>query len=428
MSRGICLIQAPVSTISGYGDHSREICTYLINSGKYNVKIISAPWGMTPMNALNPNIEKHKVLLDHFLTEPLTKQPDLYIQVTIPSEFQPVGKYNIGITAGIETTAASAQWIEGCNRMDLILTVSEHAKKVLENTSFDIGDKRTGQVINKLKLTKPIDLLPNAVDTSIFKKMSFTEYDETIKNKLDKISEKFCFLFVGHWLKGDIGQDRKDVGMLIKVFLETFKSATVKPALILKMSGGAFSVGDRMDMLRRIEQIKKSIGTDTLPSVYLIHGELTEHEMATLYNHPKVKVNISFGKGEGFGRPLLEATVCEKLVMISGWSGPLDFLDKDSSVLLPGAVGPVHPSAVWENVIIPESQWFTVDYPKASQFMWHVFKHIDDYEDNVKKLAKKNASNFSYNAIEKRTIDILNKYVPEFAVEIPLQLPELQIL
>ena len=42
---------------------------------------------------------------------------------------------------------------------------------------------------------------------------------------------------MGHWLQGNLGEDRKDLGMLVKVFLETFKNQKEKPALILKTSG-----------------------------------------------------------------------------------------------------------------------------------------------------------------------------------------------
>ena len=58
------------------------------------------------------------------------------MQITIPSEFQPIGKYNIGVTAGIETTVAPGDWIEGINRMNLTLTSSEHSKKVFLDTVF----------------------------------------------------------------------------------------------------------------------------------------------------------------------------------------------------------------------------------------------------------------------------------------------------
>ena len=160
--------------------------------------------------------------------------PDIYIQVTVPNEFQKLGKVSIGVTAGIETTVAPKDWIDGCNRMDHIITTSNFSKEVLLSTIYDENDLVTNQLIKKYKIEKPISILFEGVDTNL--------YNNEYKNFDLNIKEDFAFLFVGHWLKGNIGQDRKDVGMLIKVFAETFKDQENQPALILKTSSGNFSV------------------------------------------------------------------------------------------------------------------------------------------------------------------------------------------
>ena len=129
------------------------------------------------------------------------------------------------------------------------------------------------------------------------------------------IEEDFAYLFVGHWLKGSLGQDRKDVGMMIKCFMEAFKDEEDKPALILKTSSATFSVKERENMRRKIEDITK--GYENPPSVYLLFGELTNQEMNELYNHPKVKSMVSITKGEGFGRPLLEFSMTGKPMPLS---------------------------------------------------------------------------------------------------------------
>ena len=103
--------------------------------------------------------------------------------------------------------------------------------------------------------------------------------------------------------------------------------------------------------------------------MYLLHGDLTEKEMASLYNHPKVKVHVSFTKGEGFGRPLLEASLSGKPVIAPGWSGHLDFLDPNDSILLGGHLNDVHDSAIWDKVIIKGSKWFDIDPNMAATAM-----------------------------------------------------------
>jgi hypothetical protein len=94
--------------------------------------------------------------------------------------------------------------------------------------------------------------------------------------KLSSIKEDFAYLFVGHWLQGDLGEDRKNVGLLIKAFYETFKNKMKKPALILKVSMGGTSYMDREEILKRIAVIKKTVNSVNIPNIYLLHGEFSD--------------------------------------------------------------------------------------------------------------------------------------------------------
>ena len=424
MNKPLLLLMSPVATRSGYGARSRDIARALINSDKYDVRIWSTPWGSTPMNALNPNNPKDKVIIDRLLPEPkLDKQPDVFIQITVPNEFQRLGQFNIGITAGIETTRCSGPWIEGCNRMDLVLTSSEHSKTTFMNSIYEKIDKNTQQRVGELRVEKPVQVLFEGVDLDVYNKTA--AIDETIITTLSTVKEKFAFLFVGHWLNGDFGEDRKNVGAMIRTFLETFKNKQNTPALILKTSHANFSPLDRIDILRKIEIIKSNVVNATrLPSIYLIHGDLEDEEINSLYNHPKVKAHISFTKGEGFGRPLAEAALSGKPVIASDWSGHTDFLKH--SVKLPGSLTQVHTSAAWENVIMRESEWFTVDYGYASKVMRDVFDNYKNYEIDAKKQATLIRKEFSLENMEKSLMMILEKEVPEAPTQLQLKLPQLK--
>ena len=76
-----------------------------------------------------------------------------------------------------------------------------------------------------------------------------------------------CFLFVGHWLRGNLGQDRKDVGSLVKVFCETFKNQKKRPSLVLKTSGADFSHIDRREIRDKIQQVKSTVDSQDLPNL-----------------------------------------------------------------------------------------------------------------------------------------------------------------
>ena len=430
MSKPIMLIAAPVATRSGYGNHSRDLIESLIGMDKWDIKIASLRWGDCSMDALDENNPVHQKIMKCFLgpNNQLNQQPDINIDIRVPNEFQKVGKYNIGITAGMETTLVSPEWIEGCNRMDLVIVPSEHSKKTFLDSKWDkLQDLPDGQKqkIGELRVETPVEVLFEGADELIYKKTK--DIPKTIKSTLDDIKEDWCFLYVGHWLKGILGQDRKDTGMLVKVFLETFKNKENPPALVMKTSGATFSIMDRDDIIQRIESIKSSIeGSDKLPKIYFLHGDLTDEEMNGLYNHPKIKANVSFTKGEGFGRPLLEATFSDKPVIASNWSGQKDFLDPKLSVMLPGKLNNVHESAAWDKVILQESKWFTVDYSYASKTLLDVWKNLKNYSKRAMKQGSQNRLKFTLENMKKDFQKIMDKYIPEFPKQVDLKLPTLK--
>ena len=419
----VCLVTAPVATRSGYGAHSRDICRALIKLDKYDVKIWPVRWGSTPMNALHQDDPNDKMIIDRLLAEPnLQKQPELHIHIVIPVEFQTFGKYNIGITAGLETTICKPEWLQGMNRMDLNIVPSEFVNTTLSNIKFDIIDDNTKQKTGELINEKPLEVLFEGADTNIYKPTR--EFSKSLVDEMDKIDEKFNFLYVGHWLQGGLGNDRKDTGMLIKVFCETFKNLKTKPALIMKTSGAGFSVLDRETMLNKIKEVKDTVDGN-LPNIYLLHGDFMDEEINELYNHPKVKAHISLTHGEGFGRPLLEASLSEKPVIASGWSGHMDFLSKPNAVLLGGALANVPNGSFPDEFHVDGMQWFTVNYQEASATIKDVYKNYRKYTLGAKKIATYNRVKFSLDEMTSQFGKLLDKYVPEFAEEIQLELPEL---
>ena len=424
MSKPVCLVTAPVATRSGYGAHSRDIIRALIKLDRYDVKVWNVRWGNCPMNALNEKDPNDKMIIDRILQTPsLKKQPEIHMHVVIPNEFQPSAKYNIGITAGLEKTACPPEWIQGMNKMDMNIVPSNFVKDTMTGIAFDIQDNNSKQVQGQLKIEKPIEVLFEGVDTNIFKKTK--KFSKELVDELKQVKENFNFLYVGHWLQGNLGHDRKDTGMLVKVFLETFKNMKNPPALIMKSSGATFSILDREDMLNRINQIKSSIKGD-LPNIYLLHGDFTDDEMNELNNHPKVKAHVNITHGEGFGRPLLEATISQKPVIASGWSGHVDFLPKSTAILLGGSLENVPKDSFPDNMYVEGSQWFTVNYSEASGVMKEVHKNYKKYTLNAKKLGTVNKSKFSLDAMTRKLGKILDEYIPEFPEEVELKLPKLK--
>jgi glycosyltransferase involved in cell wall biosynthesis len=412
------IISCPIDTFSGYGARSRDIVKALLKTDKYDIKIVSQRWGITPFGFLKADNPEHKQIMDCILTQQPNKQPDIWMQITVPNEFQPVGKFNIGVTAGIETDLCAPQWIEGLNRMNLNLVSSEHAKKVFQQSTFEKRNTQTQQIEAVVKLERPIEVLFEGVDTEIYKKLDKV----TSLPELNNIPEKFAFLFVGHWLQGDFSQDRKNVGGMIKTFLETFADKKEKPALILKTQSATPSIMDKAEMLEKINSIQKMVKGD-LPNIYLLHGEFTDEEINELYNHPKVKAHVSFTRGEGFGRPLLEATISQKPLIVSNWSGHLDFLNLDWIVPLSGTVEPIHHSAAVQDMLIPEGRWFTADYKMASKKLKDVFENYKNYLDGAKRQSYRSRTEFSLEKMGEKLESLIGDKIPK---QIELKLPQLK--
>ena len=422
MSKPFVVVSCPLDTFSGYGARARDIARALVNSEKYDVKFLSQRWGNTPYGFLDENDPEDKKLLDRIIPTPLQRQPDVWIQITVPDEFQKIGKFNIGITAGIETDTCDVRFIQGANNMDLILGSSKHALYSLQNTQYEQKDK-AGNKVGVIKLETPTDILFEGIDLEKYYHIEPKDLPKTeLVQSLDTIEEQFCFLYVGHWLKGVIGEDRKNTGLVVKLFLDTFKGKKNPPALVLKTMSGPASIMDREEILKRIDGIRKGIG-GKLPNIYLLHGEIEDKDINHLYNHPKIKTLINLTKGEGFGRPLLEFTQSKKPVIASNWSGHLDFLNPEFASLVPGEVKPVHESVVQDRLILKESKWFSPDISFASLLMKDYVNSYKAYAEKGKRLGYYCKTNFSFQKMTEKLEAIMDANAPK---KVEIKLPNIK--
>jgi len=418
MNKPVFVISCPIDTYSGYGARSRDIVKAIIELEKYDVKILSQRWGNTPFGFIENNPE-WEFLTKHILQNPqLPAQPEIWMQITVPNEFQPIGKYNIGCTAGIETTIAPAEWVEGCNRMNLILGSSEHTLKVLKESKFEKRDQQTNQPVGYIEFKTDSEVIFEGADVETYKPVKST-FD------LSNVKEDFAYLFVGHWMQGNLGEDRKNVGLLVKAFYETFKNKSKKPALIMKTSTVGSSYMDRDELIKRIQMIKDTVKSNNLPNIYLLHGEFTDVEMNEIYNHSKVKAMVNLTKGEGFGRPLLEFSLTNKPIITTNWSGHIDYLNSEFVTLLPGTMTKVHPSAA-NNMLMAEAEWFSVDTGHVGHYLKDIFENHKNYTDNAKRQGFQSRTKFSFDAMKNKLGELFTAKIPEFPKQVKLQLPQLK--
>lgn len=410
------VIAGPVQTQSGYGHHVREIVENVIEQrgSEWNIKLVSLPWGNTPMNYEIPADWKSRIV-----PLPLQSHPDVWIQVSVPNELQRVGKYNIGVTAGTEGDKCPPQWIDNLNALDLVIVPSEFTKQVFEQTAKE----------HNKPITTQIHVIPEYFNEAVFsnKIESATNANEVIP-QLNDIPESFAFLAVGHWLQGQLGEDRKNIGGVVHCFLNTFKNTKNAPALILKTSGATYSILDRTEIESKINQIRSMYGNDRLPNIYLLHGDLTDTEMNALYNHPKVKTMVSFTKAEGFGRPLLEFSTTGKPIIAPHYSGQSDFLKADFICALPGGLTPIHPTAQ-NDFLIADAKWFTPDYGYAGKMMQDMIKNYKKWCDLAKRQRYFVNSTFTKTAVSevyKNILSIADVGINKIPAAVELKLPALK--
>jgi glycosyltransferase involved in cell wall biosynthesis len=413
----LCVVSCPIDTFSGYGARARDFVKALIKvkDKEWDIKIMPQRWGDTPWNALS----KDDLLRQRFIHQ-LQQKPDIWFQITVPNEFQPVGNFNVGVTAGIETDIFPGDFLEGMNRMDLNLISSEHSKNVAQGTAFDRINKQTNQKEGILKLDKPVKVLFEGLDLNKY----FKKPEKS--NILKDVKEEFCFLFTGHWLPGSFGEDRKNVATLIRTFLETFNSSSKsKPALILKTNNVNYSILDREHILGLINRLIEKYGSNNNPNIYILHGEMTDKEMNQLNNDPKIKAFVSFTKGEGFGRPLLESAITGKPVITTNWSGHIDFIKPEYNILIGGELKNVHKTAS-NKFLLESSRWFNLDVNVASRAMKDVFKKYKKYWESSRKQTQYLKNNFSFDKMAEQLSNLLPKDIKATPKTVGLKLPKLK--
>ncbi len=136
------------------------------------------------------------------------------------------------------------------------------------------------------------------VEVGVIEKTIFRDNKVTCKGPLlgDMLRHRW-YILRGTSDANSSGKTRTDTPERMMAFMLYYY---VGPGLIIKTSAGNYSIMDRDSILDKIRQIEESVDGD-LPSIYLLHGELSDEEINELYNHPKVKAHVSFTKGEGYG-------------------------------------------------------------------------------------------------------------------------------
>jgi glycosyltransferase involved in cell wall biosynthesis len=399
------IVRGPALSRSGYGEHVRAILRALRSrEDLFDIYIHNVNWGKTGWLWEN-NEEREWLDSIIFKTALYVKnngQFDVSLQVTIPNEWEKLAPINIGVTAGIETTKVAPVWIEKSQIVDHIITISEHSKKTYLDTTYQAQNQQTGEIVNDYRCTVPIDIVHYPV-----KEFEPAELDIDFETD-------FNFLTIAQI------SPRKNIENTIRWFVEEFIDQPV--GLVVKASIMNNSIIDRQETKRALEQLLGEYENRKC-KVYLLHGSMTDEEMAALYQHPKIKALVSLAHGEGFGLPIFEAVYNELPVIVPDWSGHIDFLyapvkDKKTKkekikahfAKVKYTIQPIQKEAVWDGVLQADSMWCYAEQGSYKMRLREVYKDYQRFKSQAKKLNKWVRKNFIAEEQHKQVVDIVLKH------------------
>jgi len=402
------LVRGPALTRTGYGEHCRFVLRALREVEDLDIYLIPVNWGQSSW-VWEDNEERRwmdEIIKKTAMHNQAKGQYDMSIQVTIPNEWERMAPINIGVTAGIETTKIAPQWIAKANEMDKVITISEHSKQTFVNTVYEGTNQNTGKV-GYLKCTKEVDIVHYPVK----------HYDE-IDLDLDFTTE-FNYLTVAQW------GPRKNIINTVLWFVEEFID-NPDVGLVVKTFAKGGSIIDRLEAEKQLNNFLKKYEHRKC-KVYLLHGDLTDQEMHSLYKHPKIKALVSLTHGEGFGLPLFEAAYSGLPVVATDWSGHLDFLyvpvkdkknkDKEKYKAHYGKVDydlqPVQKTAVWDGVVQEDSMWAYAQQGSYKMKLREVYKEHGRFLKQAKALQKWILKNFTAEQQYAAFNDHVKKYIVE---------------
>lgn len=216
-----------------------------------------------------------------------------------------------------ETDRVNEEHVGRCNRMDYIWVP----------TDFHVSTFRESGV-DPLKVKKIIQPVDSAFfDPSKVEPLSLDAVSKLVLGSEKLVSKaQFVFLSVFKW------EYRKGWDVLLRSYLEEFSK---DDDVALCFLTNAFHTESNFD--KKIVEHVKGLNLEKpfkiLAPVYVIEGHIPQVDLPRLYK--AVDAFVLPSRGEGWGRPVVEAMAMELPVITTNWSGPTEFLTDENSYPLP---------------------------------------------------------------------------------------------
>lgn len=376
------LLRGPLLTASGYGEHARQFFRWLETRNDIDLKVQCLNWGVTTWY-INPEIEEGLIgrIMSKTNYDANKEKFDMSIQIQLPDEWDPsLANYNIGVSAFMETNRSSYEWFKACEKMDKVIAPSKHS---LESILIYGNPGTETHVVNE-----PFNPL-----------LLKEDYSFSVDFKTN-----FNFLIVSQLTDTSPEKDRKNIINTIKTFCDTF-SNDKDVGLVIKTNLGRSTTKDRNGTKRILKEIIDKVRPGEFPRIYMLHGLMSPGEMCSLYRNKKIKGLISLTRGEGYGLPILEASVLGLPVIATNWSGHLDFLKNFTAIDY--SIENIPDSKVDNRIFLKGMRWAN---PDMEDFKNKIIKFKENYKDKksaAKKLSKINIGKFCQSSFNRTMNEII---------------------
>ncbi|MBC8409391.1 MAG: glycosyltransferase [Rhodobacteraceae bacterium] len=381
----IC-VRGPLLSMSGYGNHTRQVYRWLLQYQDFKLSTQILPWGITPWH-VNPDSENG--MIGKIMSESINMDAsgfDISFQVQLPNEWDPnLAKFNVGVTAAVETDICNPAWIQSCNRMNLVVVPSQHTKQTIESSGT---------------LTTPIVVIPESFPDSL-SETNIVPFELNVKTK-------FNFLIFGQLTGNNAFVDRKNTFFGLKWIIEEFANDP-DVGIIIKTNHGRNTSIDRTSVRQVLKKIVNELNS-TVP-VYLLHGTMSDAELAGLYTNDSVKALVAPTRGEGYGLPLLEAAASGLPVLATNWSGHKDFLNAGKWIKFDYKLSDVPKTKIDSAIFIEGSKWAEVDEADFKNKIRKFRKRSSQPQQWAEDLSKTLQETHSFEAIAQLWSAAMSDYI-----------------
>lgn len=349
--------RSPLWDASGYADDSRT-CAKALATGERPLALEDVPWSSESCGLPPQDVALLKALSR-------TRRPRCCATVTccIPSVIPPRAGTSLNILrTTCETDRVPDAWVVATDAFDQVWVMGEH----------DYGAfRRSGVVPEKLRM------IPSCLDAQWFKPLG------DVMQRPEALGGRFTFLSIFDW------QLRKGWDLLLRAYVETF-AVDEGAGLWLKVS--CKHVPPRV-MRQQAEQLLSELGTTLAERSDIVISDalVPAFQMPALYRAADAFVLAT--RGEGWGRPYMEAMASGLAVIGTGAGGNMSFMDEANSILLPAKLVPV-PEAAWREIpTFRGHRWFEPD----EQSLVDALRRVREDEQLRKQLGRKAAAHIQSN-------------------------------